>query len=1180
MSVPRISVVVPIYNVESYLAACLDSVVRQSVEDLEVVMVNDGSTDGSEAIAEAYAARDARFRLVNQENGGLSAARNSGMGVAAGEFLAFLDSDDVLPPNAYELLLGALDQSGSDFATGNVHRLTRWGTYQAAFLARTFARTELTTHVTRFRPLIADRIAWNKLWRRSFWDRHRYRFPEGRLHEDIPIVVPAHFAARSVDVIADPVYYWRVREGGELSITQRRLEQRALLDRLSAVEDVSRHLARSGPRRAKRWYDESVVADDLRLHLNVLDRADDEYRELFLDRVNAFLDGASPRIYNRLAAIDRLKWHLVRRRLMPELLEVLRFDKEELGGTPPVRLRRRWYGDYPFRGDARLRIPRSVFRLKHADLPGSAHLGELRRDGNELKVSGFAYVTGIGAPAPDSQRVRVTALRPGRLRRVRLRLNPLRLKTVAIPRPDATARSMQPLNDLSWSGFEATMHPRALHRRSRREEESWELYVTVSAGGIRRRRARFVIDPARPLRAVELPGGEDAVLRAVPTEAAGVNLDVHRRWATVDAVALSGVDSLELSGTIRPAVPPKAKLELRRRADAVARRYPLTPGESGSASRFRARVSLGDLAAAGPPPEDETGADREEGIAWQLSVVGAGRRVPVLLSSTVARGVWRPGAREVGLVETAQGDAALVERTPRAVVTGGGWTDDGRLELEGELPAPAAVELVLRNRDGIQEHVFPLRTDGSRFTGAITPARVESLAGALPLRHGTWRLNLRSATGSGAAPEAPLMAARALLERMPLETVVAHKGFAFGATAQDCAALVVERDLPDDERGPYHQRRLRTTAYLSQRDQPVRDAVVYFSFGGRQCSDSPRAIHEELVRRRAPLEHLWVVRDGACQVPSSAGVLRDGSREFHQALARARFLVANDHLPTWFRRRDDQVCLQTLHGTPLRRQGFDLAAHRGKARRLLRGLDQQVANWQYLVSPNRYSTPILRGAYGLEDGLIETGLPRTDALAGPERDAHRHRVRGRLGLPDDVRVVLYAPTYRDDAVDRRGRYRLDLRVDLEQLRRAAGDDAIVLFRKHPFITDASPPTGDVRVRDVSAYPDATELLLATDVLITDYSSLMVDFANTGRPMLFFAYDLDAYEEAVRGFYVDFAETVPGPLLLTSDELTQAVRDPDGACAGYARRYERFVATFCELDDGNAAARVCDRVFAW
>src|SRR5215217_4698126 len=148
---PRISVVVPIYDVESYLATCLQSLARQTVRDLEVIMVDDGSTDGSRALAERFACHDRRFHLLTQSNGGLGKARNAGSELASGEFLAFVDSDDVLPHDAYERLLGALDRTGSDFATGNVQRLTRQGTSQAQFLARTFARTQLKTHVSRCR---------------------------------------------------------------------------------------------------------------------------------------------------------------------------------------------------------------------------------------------------------------------------------------------------------------------------------------------------------------------------------------------------------------------------------------------------------------------------------------------------------------------------------------------------------------------------------------------------------------------------------------------------------------------------------------------------------------------------------------------------------------------------------------------------------------------------------------------------------------------------------------------------------------------------------------------------------------------------------------------------------------------------------------------------------------------
>ena len=138
---------------------------------------------------------------------------------------------------------------------------------------------------------------------------------------------------------------------------------------------------------------------------------------------------------------------------------------------------------------------------------------------------------------------------------------------------------------------------------------------------------------------------------------------------------------------------------------------------------------------------------------------------------------------------------------------------------------------------------------------------------------------------------------------------------------------------------------------------------------------------------------------------------------------------------------------------------------------------------------------------------------------------------------------------------------------------------MILYRKHHYCVDPAPATADGFVRDVSAYPDATELMLAADVLVTDYSSMMFDFANTGRPMLFFTYDLDAYRDEIRGFYFDFAERAPGPLLRTTDELAAALVDLDGVVAEHADRYREFAAAFCELDDGRAAARVVDRLFS-
>jgi CDP-glycerol glycerophosphotransferase len=213
-----VSVIVPMYNVEPFLRDCLDSLRAQTYRDLEVILVDDGSTDDCAVIAEEFVRTDPRFRLIRQENAGLSMARNNGLEHATGEFVAFVDSDDVLAAHAYELLVLAL-AGGADFASGGVLRLNSRGTYAGEPHKTAVSTTDLKAHVSRNHELLRDRTIWNKLYRRSFYDQHGFEFPPGRLFEDVPVTVPAHALARKAAIVAEPIYFWRVREGAVLSIT-------------------------------------------------------------------------------------------------------------------------------------------------------------------------------------------------------------------------------------------------------------------------------------------------------------------------------------------------------------------------------------------------------------------------------------------------------------------------------------------------------------------------------------------------------------------------------------------------------------------------------------------------------------------------------------------------------------------------------------------------------------------------------------------------------------------------------------------------------------------------------------------------------------------------------------------------------------------------------------------------
>lgn len=346
------------------------------------------------------------------------------------------------------------------------------------------------------------------------------------------------------------------------------------------------------------------------------------------------------------------------------------------------------------------------------------------------------------------------------------------------------------------------------------------------------------------------------------------------------------------------------------------------------------------------------------------------------------------------------------------------------------------------------------------------------------------------------------------------------------------------------------------------RPQGLENAVFFESFYGRSASCNPRAIDRELARRAPNVTRYWSVVDLSVQVPDGAIAVVEGSPEWWRARGAARLLVVNDWLRRRFSRRPGQIVLQTWHGTPLKR----LALHRPgfDPRRALAVL-KESRRWNVLLAQNHYAARVLRGAYAFRRRPIWIeGYPRNDVLVTGEAGP----VRRRLGIADDERVVLYAPTWRDDRADI-----VDF-LDLERLASVTG--AIVLVRGHSRTLAGGDDAEGARVVDVTSYPDVSDLLLAADVLITDYSSVMFDFTVTGKPVFFFAPDIDHYRGELRGFSFDLLAEAPGPISVTQDELEAHLADGD-LVDGFAERYRAWRGRFNARDDGAAAQRVVARI---
>jgi CDP-glycerol glycerophosphotransferase len=352
------------------------------------------------------------------------------------------------------------------------------------------------------------------------------------------------------------------------------------------------------------------------------------------------------------------------------------------------------------------------------------------------------------------------------------------------------------------------------------------------------------------------------------------------------------------------------------------------------------------------------------------------------------------------------------------------------------------------------------------------------------------------------------------------------------------------------------------------------DLVVLSSWHGR-WSDTPRAIGEELLRRRAPLRLAALVGPDAPPLPDGVeAVPADDPDAERAALEAARWIVSNDIHESDFVKRPDATYLQTWHGTPLKRIGFDVVNPRfpDAERHYAVDLGRDVARWDLLLSPNRFSTEVLPRAFGFTGRVLETGYPRNDVLQGPAATDVRARVRAALGVRDGQRAVLYAPTWRDTFEHR-------LALDLGLLRDRLGDDVVVLVRAHGLTAASDRLENGPGVRNVTRWGDVSELYLAADVLLTDYSSAMVDFAITRRPILLYTHDLAEYRDELRGFYVDFEAIVPGPMLTTSAQVAEALADVEAATAPWRERYTAFRERFCHHDDGRATERVVDLVFA-
>lgn len=381
--------------------------------------------------------------------------------------------------------------------------------------------------------------------------------------------------------------------------------------------------------------------------------------------------------------------------------------------------------------------------------------------------------------------------------------------------------------------------------------------------------------------------------------------------------------------------------------------------------------------------------------------------------------------------------------------------------------------------------------------------------------------------------------------------------------------------------------------------------VVFEAFGGRKYVCSPKAIYEAMVAdpRFDDWTFYWSFKrniasamqeDGRAEelFGDRAKVVVRGSEEYFGVFAKAKYWIQNNRVPEYILPREGQVYVQCWHGTPLKRLGYDVpettqGGALNSARELAGRFNADAKKWTYLLSPSPFTSEHLADAFGLPEEkrpsvILEEGYPRNDSIVNtlnaPDAVDHLARIKDSLGLPQNKKLLLFAPTWRDDQYTEGVGYTLDSLVDFKVLQESLGDEWAILLRTHYYIAnkfDLSEWGGFVY--NVSDVDDINDLYCIADALCTDYSSVFFDYANTARPLLFYWPDRDHYENDLHGFYID-VDTLPGPKCETAEQLAEAIASLDSWQEEYGAGYDEFRATYCPKDDGRATLRVIEKVF--
>ena len=1142
----RVSVIIPIYNVQEFLIECLDSVAMQTINNLEltdgyernlqVILIDDGSTDDSAKIAKEYCDKYDNFEYIYEENQGLGHARNYGCEFAEGDYIIFLDSDDVVTPKAYERMYKSAVRNNVDMTIGNVTRFDSKRIKRIKIHKTAFSGFKEVTHMTESPELFYDTTAWNKLIKRSFWERHNFKFPEGILYEDIPVTMPMHYLANKVSIVYETCYLWRIREGKSKSITQTTDQSKNLSDRLAVMRMVDdffkenvteKHLFET---KLIKWLD-----IDLKMYidsLNKLSREESrEYRNLLIDYINENIDINK---LNDLNEIDKLKYEYLLNDEFEKLVDLINFQKNDLkftrvyskDGHLMIDVDERIFKTSPFRIDKYIKDGYEVKYIQKVALKK-----------NQLNVKGFFVIPGLKDDEFSDRQYSFYLYNSESHEKIPLKFNDVNsgdLSIYNIKYGDnfsyraASFEVYVPYEDIiNNPDFLGENRILVNFKQDSIEHNYFLCHLKKRIKTSSYLKARIFNDNYL---FIDYDEYDELILNVKPIRYCFEKVDLVNNQLCIYSPEYNG------------------DLFLCYEKDLIndARRMPFSYNDEG---HFYS-ISLDNISSS----QGQIRYEDDTPIVYKY-------KKQLYLNSKQGQ-VTINALRDYHFDIRKLDNLSLVSKIN---------INDEIVDFEADVYTKGlsnlkSAELYVMDKINYDDLLL---ADGNVLDDSKVKFNFDFSNKKIlhNLAQGVYDLYVRYDF------DGKIVKTQLFLQNV-FSHVYSEEAYDYRLYRSGKSLLRIRstRKWPEDLNTNLKRKELIDTKYKSFRKLPIHPKRIMFeSLWSKQFNCNPRYFYEYINENYPDYECIWSFNDEHKHITGDGIRVRKNSLEYYFYLATSKYFMDNANFENEFIKRDGQVYIQTMHGTPLKSFGLDIPTE------FVTKKDQEefvarCARWDYLLVQSDYVSGLTKRCFEYDGNILNVGYPRNDILYSKDNQKDINELKQKLNLPLDKKVILYAPTWRL-------RNNFDLMIDLKSFKENLSDEYVLLLRMHHFAGKGlSEFENNDFVYDFSKYGSMEELYLVSDILITDYSSAMFDYAILDRPIILFTYDMDEYINSIRGIYFDLEEYKPGPIVYDYKELENTLINIDKIDEEYKQYRHKFQEKFNQYECGNSSEKIFNEVF--